>query len=321
MQIDFHQSATYCIARLAGFSHQEAEVVAHCAQYVDDATHAGLIHFDNGALFQRTSSAHKKLDYRNFEALANHLVWIPFHFLPGNGGLPAGQDPEGKFIHKLICRPNSPVAQEIVRECIQHQPQPYALHRLGIVMHVYADTWAHQGFAGVNHQVNQVSDLVDDQGNPDREHRDRVEKYFQKNILEQIASWFVSEALPLGHGAVLSHPDKLYLRWGYTNGLGETIKRDNPTDFLCAADHLCQWMQRYRLGDPDAEVPGLPTQDKELMDRMFRTITNSDGKERHHQWLATIRAGQFSFGSVDLVYIPKGRGSWKHQALDTESEV
>ncbi|MEO3704980.1 DUF6765 family protein [Trichormus azollae HNT15244] len=31
---------------------------------------------------------------------------MPFHFLPGNGGTKVGEDLEGKFIEKLICRPN-----------------------------------------------------------------------------------------------------------------------------------------------------------------------------------------------------------------------
>ncbi len=57
-------------------------------------------------MFTRISSAHKMLDYRNFQEFVNYQVWIPFHFLPGNGGRKAGEDPEGKFIEKLIFRPN-----------------------------------------------------------------------------------------------------------------------------------------------------------------------------------------------------------------------
>jgi hypothetical protein len=53
----------------------------------------------------RISWAHKMLDYRNFQELVNYQVWIPFHFLPGNAAKKSGEDPEGKFIKKLICRP------------------------------------------------------------------------------------------------------------------------------------------------------------------------------------------------------------------------
>ncbi len=309
MQIDFHHGVTYVAARLAGFEHEAASLIAYCAQYVDDATNAGLIRFDNGALFSRISSAHKMLDYRNFQELAIHRVWIPFHFLPGNGGLPVGEDPQGKFIDKLICRPNSDVAQQMVRECIERRDAPYGLYRLGITMHVYVDTWAHQGFAGVNHRVNEAKNLVDAHGQPDRKLTDRLTGYF------------VSEALPLGHGAVLSHPDKPFLRWGYTNGRGEKIARNNPKDFLEAADSMCKAMQRYLKGDPDAIVPGLPEPDKSLIALMLEGITDDSGSVRHQKWLDAIAWGKFSFGKANVTYIPKGKDSWKFLALGTEDSV
>jgi hypothetical protein len=306
MQIDFHHGVTYVCARLAGFDHDEAAIVAHCAQYVDDSISAGLIRFDNGAMFSRISSAHKMLDYRNFRELANSRVWIPFHFLPGNGGLPAGQDPGGAFIEKLICRPNSPVAQDMVRECLRHRDKPYGLHRLGITLHVYADTWAHQGFAGVNHRVNYANDIVDHNNAPD------------KSLISRLQSFFIGEALPLGHGSVLGNPDKPYLRWGYTNGRGEKIVRDNPKDFLEAADNMCRAMQRFRAADPDAPGPGLPEPDRMRMAQMISSITDAKGEARHQAWLDAIAAGKFSFGPAQVSYAAKGRGSWKYQALRIE---
>jgi hypothetical protein len=309
MQIDFHHGVTYVVARLAGFSHEQAAIVGYSAQYVDDATNEGLIRFDNGFLYNRISSAHKMLDYRNCQELANHHVWIPFHFLPGNGGLPQGQVAPGTIVDRLICRPNSPVAQDMVRACIADREDPYALHRLGITMHVYADTWAHQGFAGINDPVNDADDLIDATGKPDR------------NLVDRLTSFFIGEALPLGHGAVLGHPDKPYLKWGYTNGRGEKIWRDNPKDFLTAAEHLCCVMQRYRLGNWEAKVPGLPARDRELIAQMITQITDKSGTERHRQWQSAIASGQFSFGSANISYIAKGKGSWKYAALGTEAAV
>jgi hypothetical protein len=309
MQIDFHHGVMYVVARLAGFDHAAAGTIAYCAQYVDDATNAGLVRFDNGALFSRISSAHKLLDYRNFQELANYQVWIPFHFLPGNNGLPATQIPEDTFIDRLICRPNSLVAQDMVRECIERRDTPYGLHRLGITMHVYCDTWAHQGFAGVNHRINEARNLVDGEGKRDQKLTDRL------------AGFFIGEALPLGHGAVLSHPDKPFLRWGYTNGWGEQIARNNPKDYLDAADHACQAMQRYLLGEPDAAVPGLPEVDRAQIATLLISITEDDRDLRHQHWLAAIAAGKFSFGAATVAYTPKGQGSWKYQALRTEKET
>ena len=34
---------TYVLARMVGFKHEEANIIAYSAQYVDDATNAGTI--------------------------------------------------------------------------------------------------------------------------------------------------------------------------------------------------------------------------------------------------------------------------------------
>lgn len=303
MQVDFHHGVTYVLARLAGFDAPEASIVAASSQYVDDAVESGVVAFDNGAMYKRISSAHKMLDYRNCEELASHLVWVPFHFLPGNGGLPAGQDPDGSFIRKLVCVPNSPVAQDVIRWCIAERGLPCGLHRLGITMHVYADTWAHQGFAGVNHVVNHATDLAGPDGKPDDSLADRLKNYF------------LNSALPLGHGAVLSNPDKPFLVWSYTNGLGERVQRDNPNDFLTACEHMCRAMQRFRAGDDQAPAAGLRTQDRDTLDRLLRTLTSAEGKDRHQGWLGAIEQGAFGFGAEKVTYVGEGEGSWKHQAL------
>ncbi len=309
MQIDFHHAVTYVSARLAGFKHKDANIIAYSAQYVDDATNAGLVRFDNGAMYKRIASAHKMLDYRNSKALSNHQVWIPFHFLPGNDGLPAGENPEGSFINKLICRPDSPVARDMIRGCIGERDKAYALYRLGIAMHVYADTWAHQGFAGVNHKVNDADNIKSNLDGQD------------KRLGERLLNFFIGEALPLGHGTVLSYPDRPYLIWEYRNGLKQKVKRDNPTDFLQAADRMCRAMRCYVEGDAEADldaVEGLPQADSQRIAQMLGSIKKEDGGDRHKLWLQAVREGKFSFGPANVGYTPKGVGSWKYKAIGTK---
>jgi hypothetical protein len=302
MQTDFHHAVTYALARLAGFSPAEASIVGYSAQYVDDAVEDGTVVFDNGALYTRTASAHKMLDYRNFEMLANSRCWVPFHFLPGNGGLPADRNPEGEFIQKLITRPNSPVAQDMIRACIADRASPYALHRLGVSMHVYADTWAHQGFAGVSHVVNNATDITDDDGKPD------------ERIGTKLKNFFINNALPLGHGCVLSNPDRPWLAWAYTNGLGERIVRNNPRDYVEASDMMVRAMQRFRAGDADANVPGVSDKDKETLLKLFLNVRADEEMHRHQAWCDMIARGAFGFADKPS-YVPKGPGSWKHDAL------
>jgi hypothetical protein len=44
------------------FDQQDAEIIAHAAQHVDDATNDGPVHFDNGAIYGRCATARKMLD-------------------------------------------------------------------------------------------------------------------------------------------------------------------------------------------------------------------------------------------------------------------
>jgi hypothetical protein len=328
MQIDFHHGVTYVIARLAGFELPEADIIAHSAQYVDDATESGEIWFANGMLYPRISSAHKMLDYRNSRKLANHRVWLPFHFLPGNRGEPVPDAPppfttEDDFILRCVCRPNSYPARELMRTVITRQDREYALYRLGIAAHVFVDTWAHQGFVGYQHQINIATNIIAN----DEHHEQRFEERaaaFVKWGWGSFLSWFLGEAFPLGHGTVLSYPDRPYLTWSYTNGLGERVERDNPSDFLEAAKNLYMHFRRYIDYKEDGEgafgkLYDFPAEFETLGDR-FKTVKDEDGEARHRAWLEMAANGTFGFKD-QISYIQKGEGSWKHQALGTLKDV
>ncbi|HYD94948.1 MAG TPA: DUF6765 family protein [Noviherbaspirillum sp.] len=327
MQIDFHHGVTYVCARLSGFSREEAGIIAHSAQYVDDATRAGEIYFDNGMIYTRIASAHKMLDYKNFSALANDRAWLPFHFLPGNDGeaAPAAHtalDRE-EYLRRCICRPNSPVAQDLARLVVERQNRAYALYRLGIAMHVYVDTWAHQGFVGFQHPVNVATNLEAEHEHDTKRLRLRIIDFFQDEI-DQLASKWVGSSLPLGHGAVLSYPDRPYLKWSYTNGHGERVLRDNPRDFVDAAQQMFQVFCRYRefpsVGNAvfDKTYP-LPEAFARVADVLTVTL-DENGELRHQAWLAHIAQGTFGFAD-EVRYIAKGEGSWKHEALGTAVDV
>lgn len=302
MNIDFHHAGTFVVARAAGFSQQDAEIIAHAAQYVDDATNDGLVRFDNGAMYSRCATAHKMLDYKNFAALAVQRVWVPFHFVPG------GANASDNFIDRLICRPNSPVVKAIVKNAILDAEKPYGLHRLGVTAHVFVDSFAHQGFAGVNHAVNQVQSVWRD---------GKIDENYQRKVANFFNGWLQQRVPPLGHGAALSYPDRPYLRWSYVNGRGEEIQRDNPRDFTEAADELCKVFRRYRLRDAAADVEGLPVRVRERMTALFETVTDASEHRRHQRWLGAIRDDVFGVGAADIRYADKGLGSWKHLALGT----
>jgi hypothetical protein len=309
MQIDFHHAVTYVVARLAGFEQDKARIVAHAAQYVDDATNDDLIKFDNEALFKRICSSHKMYSPANMINLDSHRTWLPFHFLPGNAGRAAGTFKRGKFINKIVCRPDSHVARDMVRQTIEQQDRPYGLHRLGVSMHVYADTWAHQGFAGILHKINKTEDVAEQE----------TSGFFDK-LMTGIRDFTDDLIPPLGHGQAGVFPDMPFLKWQYVNGHAELIKRDNTEDFTEAANCMCMAMQRYIAKDPDADVPGISSDNLNKLKEMFKEFKSDNGDDRHKKWLEAIAEGKFPELADDeaLTYIIGNKNnSWKFEALGT----
>jgi hypothetical protein len=102
-----------------------------------------------------------------------------------------------------------------------------------------------------------------------------------------------------------------------TSSTAPSIDRDNPSEFLEAAEQMCKAMQRFGAADPDADVPGLPRRAKDTIYQMLRTITDENGAKRHRKWLDALNEGAFGFPPVKVIYKDKGAASWKHQALGT----
>jgi len=317
MQIDFHHGVVYLLCRIAGFSAKETSIIAYASQYVDDATNSGDIKFTNGAIYHRINSAHKMIDSRNFNSLNNLQVWMPFHFLPGNAGLKAGKNPDGKFINKLVCTPNSYVAQDMVDHCIKDYDKPYALHRLGITLHVLADTYAHQGFAGVSHAINDVKELNKDIF--------IYKKSIRKRFMDYITSRFIDNILPLGHGAVLSFPEFPFRKWEYINGMAEKIERNNYPVFKESVRDMYSCIVKFRekyIGDTlDVNIPET---DYILIKENIRKFNSEDENIRHENWINSILNDNFSFKkevNEKIEYIHKGKGSWKYEALNTDKDI
>src|SRR6056297_3096832 len=149
MQKDMHYFGVYAMARAAGMKTGAAEVVATASQYVDDAIWDKEVFSEDGRSILTELTAHKLLNLKNADPEDQRKVWLPFHFLPGG----EGDNPTGR----LACRMNSPTAKKLVRHNTAVAAQTtYGLHLLGITAHVYADTFAHQGFIGANHSYNGI---------------------------------------------------------------------------------------------------------------------------------------------------------------------
>jgi hypothetical protein len=322
MQIDFHHAVTYVATRLGGLSHEDASIVAHAAQYVDDATTDGALTFTTGERYIRVTSAHKTFDIRdNGDHADNRLVWVPFHFFPGNETPQANCSSEEVFYRRMMCKPDSPIARDMVHDCVLKKDLPFALHRFGIALHTYVDTWAHQQFVGIVCDLNRLKQI---HISPDPAY---VNTYVYSDLTSganQLKA-FIAGHLPVGHAGALTCPDMPFLKWSFTRENGETVNRDNLSDFVKAANGAFNMARRYVAGDVTLEYIELPSIDLETITRLLKTTLFIEGEQRHVVWLDAIKNGAFSFGAAEVSYVDQGPGSWKMEALgvdpDDEADV
>jgi hypothetical protein len=235
MQYDMHYYGTYAMAVAAGIPVLDAETIATCAQFVDDQAVTSWVIAPSGEGILGVATAHHPLEagartfFGSAESNDTRPVWVPFHFLPGADG--------ATFKEKMVCRKNSAVANQLldfylseatVREHHGHLP-----HLMGVAAHVYADTFSHYGFSGLSDEINQIepdSVEIDDNHSP--------------GILAHINSARDSflgrfaQAASLGHGAVLTNPDRPYLRWSFNYANGTRSQRDNQATFEEACEAL-----------------------------------------------------------------------------------
>ncbi|SDH78130.1 hypothetical protein SAMN04487926_1087 [Paraburkholderia steynii] len=304
MNIDFHYGVIYVVARLAGMTSVDAEIVAHACQYVDDATTDGVLVFQTGETFERFASAHSMHDYQNAKNGLNRLVWAPFHFLPAG---------EGQTLEeRAVCRPDSEIARETVRYAIRNAGSENALHRLGVTLHTYIDTWAHQGFSGIASDLNRVRDIESVDMNPAR-WVERI-RQFAGHLFTEAETDIISNVFPLGHGAALHYPDLPWAEWSYLDSHGVRVYRNNLPEFLTAADMACRAVKGYLAGDEHFEqINGLPDEVKRALELLLLTNRNNDPDARLSSLLDSVVSGSIP-GLQERIptYIPKGEGSWKH---------
>lgn len=310
MQIDFHHAVTYITARLAGFPHADSCVIAYAAQYVDNATNKGTIRFTDNSTYTRIASAHDVFDVdHNCRNVEDYQVWVPFHFLPGNTGASVGQPSTTSEVQRLICTPDSPLANDMWAACRATKRAPNALHRLGITAHVYMDTFAHQLFAGIRHDVNLVFDL----------------RHIEPpcNELLETLKEMAADTLRLGHGGALIDPDLPFLKWQYKNSFKQELVRDNPAVYVSAVTRLFAQF-RYYLGTTESDA--ISQHDLRVVSENIPKIVSTDPAARHEQWIALARGGNFSFGTLsdaelaEVGYAADGPGSWKFTALGVNGE-
>lgn len=266
MQQDFHFYAIGILARGAGFNPADALVMATASQYVDNATESERIPIQvNGATlqFDPVLTSYKKLDMlKSIDWSAQKRVWIPFHFIPAQSF-----DPETNLSYSYVTRPGSPFAYFLLEQAAAEPLQRYKrrLCRLGVALHTFADSWAHQDFSGLKAAGdNNVEGIYV---------YDPTDQSWQHLPIENV----VFDIMPkLGHAQAGYFPDLAYQRWKFSlvPSPGE-ITRDNSSIFLEAAHTIYTILMDVEKVDPAPPIPW-----EELEPKLYATLSASGAKAR-----------------------------------------
>ncbi len=317
MQIDMHYYGVFALARAAGLDHEAARIVATASQFVDDNGDKGHVAFDDGGRIDFEATAHHTTHFKNIDEVDQRQICVPFHFLPGGEG--------DRFLECLVCRKDSQLARKMVDHALANMDRSFALELAGLTAHVYADTFSHYGFSGISAAENKVVNDSFDLGDLEPSIReyiagkaaDFLEKYGMDcgrldNILSSMAERF---SCALGHGAVLTYPDRPYLVWSFAyEKTGQRCEtRNNPRTFLDACRALYNFFGKIAEARPEYSE-GSPRKFEDLEDTITRILKKqADRDGRIGAWRSAVSEGLF-FGDAQKTVPTYGGESWLGEA-------
>lgn len=157
----FHYYTIFYLAQQAGFAHDECDILAYSSQYLDNALVAYSVQTDDGT-YDTIATHH----FGFWDKSREWTIWIPFHFFPGGPEANSSEvilNSAGKRMTVAprredgLTNPLNVVANsERVKALLVSALKSRNLYRVGIALHTYADSWAHQNFSGKSEQWNRL---------------------------------------------------------------------------------------------------------------------------------------------------------------------
>lgn len=242
MNKDFHYFGTYSAAILAGHSHEDALRIARSAFFVDLCTKP-VLNSVGAPIEAATTMLAMEMAEAGSDILSQQdvsRIWASFHFLPYD--LYSKRKGCGKkYMQKyhLICKPNGDLLVDTVT-----QVKGKSLEATGLAMHVLADTWAHQNFAGTPSRVINDTNYHFFEILPDGSERKigfRPNPASPDDLIKGLFTGTMRQGsetsvMNLGHGRAGHLPDYSCMRYRYLPAWAdyEEVVKDNPSDFMHA---------------------------------------------------------------------------------------
>lgn len=181
MKKDFHYYVILLLAKKAGFNDDDAKIIAYVSQYVDDNVDVLDDITNRLGLYQlpdKIKFSDDKVYYRFPTQVSNSGNWrklnvqrdllMCFHFLPGDKDKVYNAAVHRRHLYrhkdKEITRFNTirdsknakRLIQWVSKYFVQEKNNDKKLIQLGIALHTYADTWAHENFTGFRQGWNSI---------------------------------------------------------------------------------------------------------------------------------------------------------------------
>ena len=243
MDAEFHYYMTYLIAAKAGYEPKDALTIAYASQYVDDNDMIFEVDKDEATYFSNYISQTMNILKPKTKLMRIYPV---FHFIPGEPMALGARRRDG-MLHMLNCTPDSPNANAIFDAALESSAgHPSGLQRIGIAIHGFADTWAHQNFTGSFNDFNGI---------------------------------FMEKGLTVGHAQAGHNPDEPALVWVDDRLLEKRV--DNRGRFLEAAGRILEKLMKHL--DRDVSEEEVRGRKSDLLKSLDEAIGDRDQGGRHQK--------------------------------------
>lgn len=219
MDINFHYFTVKTLALEAGFNDQEAQVIAMYSQFVDDYNIWMNLDIEEVPEYARGLAAAKNGKYSfytvttGFTDTADAIrlsnpkyqreIVVPFHFIPYKK---LKDYQKGEKYRTVPAKPGDgsliALMLEDARVKYEQNHGRYELMRMGMLLHIFADTYAHQKFSGF-HGWENFSYLEEVKDGYDSE-KD-ITKSYNPNNYYKLSS--------IGHTNISHVPDDTFAVW------------------------------------------------------------------------------------------------------------
>lgn len=262
MDINFHYFAVKVLACKAGFSEEQAQLIASYSQFVDDYDSFNVIKLENvpyfaqylatkipntnNYLFNPVTTGFSSWFDMALLVLEKNQKWVatPFHFIPQktipllNSRIELRVQPAKLDKPSLIQSLILDAKKSFIDNKTKGSKTNINLMQIGILLHTFADTYAHQGFSGYqgweNHSfLKKVINNIDG-------------KDITSNYSPQIYCYLPS----IGHANVNHAPDDSNVSFMMYQKVSESdtkysviYERDNTSEFCITAKEILNYMR------------------------------------------------------------------------------